>query len=236
MADPKNKGDADWERWIRGLNSVTSVLGVAAYNIQVLAAERIADMLRKFLMDGVDPPLSPLTVALKGGREPALSSLARHVIVERPKQRRGAGGKFSTGFHPAVVTFHKEYEKIAFFLEKGSRWEPSQRLRMALIRRAIDAAGSKGAVLEEGMGSGGVWILPARPFMHILTGPAARAELLKVAEMVFSGRVAKRERMSVRPEIEESEGESPQFVSFDTVEGVLGDTPWDTIEDMIEFD
>ena len=162
------------------LGLVALELNKAPPHIQNMAAEIIAELYRGFLRKGVGDELSRLAKIL-GGDRPALSGLADHVIVIRARSR-GEG-------MPAVVTFQKEWMKIAFLHDRGYAMRPTPKQK-SLIGAAIMKAGSKDDVLEDGMGSGGseIWLVPARPHIHFLRGSMLDNVLKRVAVSILSGK------------------------------------------------
>lgn len=203
-----------FEDWIAKINRVMGVMqNDLSYNTQILCAEAVAHLLREHLRNGVEPKLSPFTMALNRSRpgqaNPAtvasaagfgLVTLAKHVIVQKPGRNRvgyvaktattkGVPGVYARGYRPAVVSFDGEkWDKIAYTLEKGSQWTPSKEARAKLMAAAfVNGLKSDGA-MKTGTG---VWILPPRPFSHVLVGPEAQRVVRQIIDAALDGDIAK---------------------------------------------
>lgn len=203
--------------WIAKLNRVMPFLGKdLSYKAQIVAAEGVAGLLRAYLLDGVDPALSGMTVGLHKNRlginKPetasrpltehddrrvegsALAALAPHLVVKSPPKMRTRGGKakdgkpgfpgvFAKGYAPCTISFDSDKtDKIAYVLEHGRIWKPSEGIRKALMGRAIE-----GGFKPSEKSTTGYWEIPPRPFSHILVGPEAQRIVRKTAEAVMMG-------------------------------------------------
>lgn len=199
-----------FKEWEAKLNRIMPFLGELSYKSQIAAAQGVVRYMRKKLAEGIDPGPSPMTIALRGA-DPrprtelqarrdagaALATLGAHIIVGRPPQKRvgrrkatatnpGSPGVFAKGFGPAVIKFENEHwDKIAYVVEHGRIWKPPEAVKRALITKAQ----THGFKLEEGMGSGGYWVLPPRPFLHLFTGPEANKIVRQVAEKALKGQL-----------------------------------------------
>jgi hypothetical protein len=228
------KGEGGFEEWISGLENVMTWVGTNAFRAQVNAAEAVADLLRNFLAAGVEPELSPMTIALAGVKRPPLAALAKHVITKRPTQRR-LKGKFAAKFHPSAVTFEDGWHRKAFVLEKGAIFVPPTRVRYALMQKVLQVDPS--FLQNEGMGTGGVWILPARPFSHVLTGQEAKGIVRETVLAAFSNRPTPAEKNG-RPawmDVVEEEIDDREVFSYDDIAGGLADPSSLDAFDLIEF-
>ncbi|KKL73183.1 hypothetical protein LCGC14_2077480, partial [marine sediment metagenome] len=206
-------------------------------------AQKVADMVRNYLAtggDGTFEGLSFMTKTIYGFDPPPLKRLARHIIVEIPKQRRNVKGQFQSGFHPAVITVEKGWERIAFTLDRGAIIIPTPKQRAMLFARVHEAYG-KQLPENQGRSSGGVWVMPARPWSHLFASSDIPKIFQDVAETVFSGKTAKRDQQAPKEawrDAYEEEFSPIEFVSWDDVSGVVQDhgmagEGWD---EMIEFD
>lgn len=200
--------------WIKKLNRVMPMLGLdLAYKAQIAAAESVAWLLRKHMLEGIDPPLSGMTIGLAKNRiyeKPgamedhdarrtdgmALAALARHIKVNRPAKMRkghrkardgrpGSPGVFAKGYAPCTISFENEHwDKVAYVLEHGRIWLPPKATKQALMMKAIEG----GFVPHEKQaGKDDVWIIPARPFLHVLSGPAAQKIVKDTAQAALMG-------------------------------------------------
>lgn len=216
--DPKAEGFSQiggkkaisFKEWEGKLNRIMPFLGDLSYKAQLAAAEGVVRYMRKKLAEGIDPNPSPMTLALynadprpktelqaRRDAGAALATLGAHIVVGRPPQKRvgrrkatpgksGSPGLFAKGFGPAVIKFENErWDKIAYVLEHGRIWKPPEAVKRALIAKAQ----MQGFELEEGMGSGGYWIVPPRPFLHLFTGPEASKIVRRVAEKALKGQL-----------------------------------------------
>ncbi len=239
----------NWQEFVDKLGSVMSWIGVNGYKAQVLAAEHVADILRNYLAEGGYGELAPLrdaTIQSIGGkfRQP-LAGLARHIIVLKrpsklPKQAHGAGGRFTSGFHPTQITFekvgNKDYGQIAFDLNYGKIWIPTPNQKRYLQARIIESGGAPPERKEQGIvGVQEPWMMEPRPFLHILTGPEAHAQVAKVVEGVFSGKITKRDMRWKNAHIPSDE-EPAKTVNYDDVQDWLnvGTASEYGIEDILD--
>jgi hypothetical protein len=228
--------EGDFKAWIEALGDITTGIGIASYNAQIVAAEAVANLLRNHLSQGVGDSRAEYSEFITGIKRPALSSLARHVIVERPKQMRATAGQFSKGFAPAVVTFHPAWQRIAFELEHGKYWEPNKNARLALKLQAqangFQPAGDKVKV----------WVLPPRPFSHILVGPEAHQTVLDIATKAVAGDLDTSDGSDSTPDWKkyldenESEFQEIQTVNIDDFTNVLADPHGTDWADLIDYD
>lgn len=221
-----------FDDWIARLNrAIPTIGGVIPAKMQIAMAEAVVDELKAYLEEGVDPSLSPFTVALSGDH-PALATLANHIKISRPKPMRigyrpakdgvpGNPGVFSKGTLPCEIGFETpEWDRIAYFLEHGAVLRPPDQLRKALIAKAQQA----GFKLEEDMGSGGYWIVPPRPFSHVLTSSSVQKRLKKIAMDVMTGRYIPRRAKGDKPawmREYEAPAPKPRFVNIDDLSEVL---------------
>lgn len=142
--------------------------------VQDTAAEIIAELYKAFLRAGVGPGLSPLTQILKGGNMPPIATLADHVIVV--KSQRGV---------PAVVTFERDWDKIALMQDRGYAIIPTARQREALLNVANDLFGSPSWLTDT---NGGVWLVPARPHLNFFSSGKLDPLLGRVGQAIATGK------------------------------------------------
>ena len=172
---------AGWSNRLRALEPV----------VQNQAAEIVAAIYRKKLRRGVGDALSPITRILVGDRPP-LAKLADHVVVRRST----AGGA------PAIVTFEKGWARIAFLLDHGYYFQPTPD-QVRALHAAIAAATGKPASQTLTLDSGGVWVIPARPHIHLLNGAEMHSMLNKLARFVVA-----------RGRLPDLSSASPEFIRF----------------------
>lgn len=225
----KGKGNTiTFDDWIRKLNRIMPFLGAdLSYKAQIAAAEGVANMLRKFLLEGVDPKLSGMTIGLHKNRlglsDPtrasrpimdhddrrvdgmALAALAPHVKVNAPPKMRTRGGKAKDGKPGFPGVFAKGYGPCTISFDS----EKYDKIAYVLehgrfwkppdgIRKALMAKAIEGGFSPSEKSTTGYWEIPPRPFSHILTGAEAQRIVRKTAEAAMMGTL--KQEMAARKE------------------------------------
>ena len=247
------------EQWSQKLGKVMPFLGAGlSYKAQIAAAEGVAGLLRNYLLEGVDPPLSGFTIGRRhdkmastgafpaqdhedrslGGM--ALASLAPHVKVNKPKQMRTRGappkngkpgypGVFAKGFQPCTISFDSEkYDRIAYVLEHGMLWKPPDKIRGRLMGQAIE-----GGFSPTEKNTTGYWEIPPRPFLFILAGPEAQRIVRQTAEAAMMGTLKKEILKRKEKYVDSMEHASVDVATFaETMASGDGEEDW---TDLIQF-
>lgn len=215
ISQTKEEREGAFKDWIFKLDNVLVFLESAAYDAQVRAAEAVAALLRNELAEGKfnDPPLSPLSAALgttdraPGKSSRALMTLAKHVIVTRPKAARvkkatkggNRPGTFTGKYEPATVGFKKDFQHIAFELDQGAiRNVPAglarKLMEIAKIKSGWEKIGnerSPSVMIKDTEGNEKahkVWIVEGRNFSSVLVSAEAEERVRRVAEAAFGGK------------------------------------------------
>lgn len=249
--------------WIKKLNGVIPFLGKdLPYKSQVAAGEAVANLLRNFLLEGVDPSLSGMTIGLHKNRlgvsdaqkasRPlmdhddrrteghALAALAPHVKVNRPPKMRTRGGKAKDGKPGFPGVFAKGYAPCTISFDSESIDKIAYVLEHGRIwkppdniRKALVTKAVEGGWQPGEKSTTGYWEIPPRPFSHVLVGPEAQRIVRQVAEAALMGNL--KQVMAKRKELY-IDAMSHAGADVDALSDVLAD---DSAEedwtDLIEF-
>ena len=241
---PKGSGvniTIDWESMIAVMGQIMAFIGEGAYAVQIRAAEAVADRLREYLESGGDGSFDLLskTPQILVGDRPPLFGLGKHVIVKKPKRARTAGGVnpqtgagfpgvFKSTFEPAIITFEEGWEEIAFRLNKGYYIVPTKAQRRWFYGMLSRAEPSWRELLGKVGGvKGDVWLVPPRPFDHILSGPESESLAKEIAQQYFKGDITHDIVTARKISLGTKKFPKPvllQRAQIDDLEQVMGDT------------